>query len=70
MFYLILPTIFDYIVFNKVIGIDAKVTLPRYYKGFVYVAQKDKANATKMHEELKQLDKNLADKLLIKINAL
>ncbi len=56
--------------FNKVIGIDAKVTLPRYYKGFVYVAQKDKANATKMHEELKQLDKNLADKLLIKINAL
>jgi tetratricopeptide (TPR) repeat protein len=56
--------------FNKVIGIDAKVTLPRYYKGFVYVAQKDKANATKMHEELKSLDKTLADKLLIKINAL
>jgi tetratricopeptide (TPR) repeat protein len=56
--------------FNKVIGIDTKVTLPRYYKGFVYVAQKDKANATKMHEELKPLDKALADKLLIKINAL
>jgi superkiller protein 3 len=56
--------------FNKVIGIDVKVTLPRYYKGFVYIAQKDKANATKMYEELKPLDKTLADKLLIKINAL
>jgi tetratricopeptide (TPR) repeat protein len=56
--------------FNKVINIDAKLTLPRYYKGFVYIAQKDKANATKMHEELKPLDKTLADKLLIKINAL
>lgn len=55
---------------NKAIVIDAKITLPRYYKGFVYVAQKDKANATKMHEELKLLDKTLADKLLIKINAL
>jgi len=58
------------ITFNKAIAHDAKVTLPRYYKGFVYIAQKDKINATKMYEELKSLDADLADKLLVKINAL
>lgn len=57
-------------IFNKAITIDTKVTLPRYYKGFVFVAQKDKANATKMYEELKPLDKTLAEKLMNKINAM
>ena len=58
------------ITLNKGVALDAKATLPLYYKGFVYVAQKDKTNATKMYNELKPLDNSLAEKLLVKINAL
>ena len=58
------------VTFDKVIAIDANITLPRYYKGFVYIAQKDKINVTKMYNELKHLDTVLADKLLVKINAM
>jgi tetratricopeptide (TPR) repeat protein len=58
------------VTFDKVIIIDANITLPRYYKGFVYIAQNDKSNAAKMYNELKPLDTVLADKLLAKINAM
>lgn len=56
--------------FNKGLSIDAKSNLPRYYKGLVYTAQKDKTNAQLMYNELKPIDNSLAEKLLIKINAI
>ncbi len=56
--------------FNKVLELDGKATLPLYYKGYIYVAQKDKSNATAMYNQLKPLDDDLAAKLLIKINTL
>ena len=56
--------------FNKGLSLDTKATLPRYYKGLVYIAQKDKTNATYMYNDLKPLDNSLAEKLLLKINAL
>ncbi len=56
--------------FNKGLYLDTKATLPFYYKGLVYIAQKDKTNALKMYDDLKPLDNALAGKLLAKINAL
>lgn len=55
---------------NNGISYDSKSSLCRYYLGLVYVAQKDKANAQKIQNELVGLDKALSDKLLEKINAL
>lgn len=49
---------------------DSKSALCRYYSGLIYVKQNDKNNAFTMYNELKPLDVKLADKLLIKINAL
>ena len=49
---------------------DNKSTLCRYYSGLIYVKQGDKTNAYTMFNELKPLDAKLADKLLVKINAM
>jgi tetratricopeptide (TPR) repeat protein len=49
---------------------NTKSTLCRYYSGLIYVKQKDIANATIMYNELKPLDEKLAEKLLVKINAM
>lgn len=49
---------------------DNKSSLCRYYSGLIYVKQGDKTNAFTMYNELKPLDAKLADKLLVKINAL
>ena len=47
-----------------------KSILCRYYSGLIYVKQGDKTNAYTMFTELKPLDAKLADKLLVKINAM
>jgi tetratricopeptide (TPR) repeat protein len=49
---------------------DNKSKLCRYYSALIYVAQSDKTNATIMYNELKPIDAKLADKLMVKINAL
>ncbi len=49
---------------------DNKSTLCRYYSGLIYVKLGDKTNAYTMFNELKPLDAKLADKLLVKINAM
>lgn len=49
---------------------DSKNKLCRYYSGLIYIAQKDKSNATAMYNELKPLDAALAGKLMVKINGL
>ncbi len=49
---------------------DNKNKLCRYYSGLIYIKQGDKTNATIIYNELKPLDVKLADKLLVKINAL
>jgi tetratricopeptide (TPR) repeat protein len=49
---------------------DSKSKLCRYYSGLIYIKQGDKSNATIMYNELQPLDVKLADKLLVKINAL
>lgn len=56
--------------FKKGINLDNKNALCRYYSGLVYVHLKDKVNATGMYDELKPIDSKLAEKLLVKINAL
>ncbi len=56
--------------FRKGISLDNKNVLCRYYSGLVYVQLKDKINASSMYDELKPIDSKLADKLLVKINAL
>ena len=54
--------------FKKGISFDSKNVLCRYYSGLVYIALKDKTNATKMYTELKDLEKKHADMLLERIN--
>lgn len=49
---------------------DNKNVLCMYYSGLIYIVQKDIANATIIHNDLKPLDAKLAEKLLAKINAL
>lgn len=41
---------------NKAISLNPKNENSRYYKGLIYINQKDKINALKMVEELKLLN--------------
>jgi tetratricopeptide (TPR) repeat protein len=49
---------------------DSKSKLCRYYSALIYIKQGDKSNATIMYNQLQPLDVKLAEKLLVKINAL
>ncbi len=57
-------------IMKQGIVVDPRSTFCHYYSGLVYIAMKDKPNATVMYNTLKPLDNALAEKLLVKINAL
>lgn len=57
-------------VLRQGMELNNKNAFCRYYSGLIYIKQKDKDKATAMYNELLPLDSKLAEKLLIKINAL
>jgi len=56
--------------FKKAIEYNSQSTGARYYAGLVYIAQKNKAMAQKMVDELKQLKSSDATALQEKVNAM
>lgn len=56
--------------FDKAIGLSPQNVNARYYKGLVYLDEKDKGNAQKMVDELKSLNSSHASRLQEKVNML
>ena len=54
--------------FNYAIELSPKNENSRYYKGLIYISQKDKANAQKMVDELKSLNSKNAASLEERVN--
>ena len=54
--------------FNYAITLNPKNENSRYYKGLIYISQKDKANAQKMVDELKSLNSKNAASLEERVN--